>query len=255
MDLKTVENALRVLEHFFRDTAPVSALELAEEVGVSKSAMSRLLSALKKHEFLELDNRIRRYRLGPAAARMARAVHRSMSGGVVSVAAPYLDELRDMIGETVILEVRSGNRFYHAYVADSVNPVSLKVELGDEVKPYAHVGSKAIAAFSKPEEIDQWLHQEMERISPQTIIDPEQLQEIYAEIRRTGVAYDFGEYVEEVNAIGAPVFNHENEAVAGVVVVLVTEQGKQDREQRYIPYLKDTANRISVQLHSSRRLE
>lgn len=184
---------------------------------------------------------------------MARAVYRSLDGTVVPVAISHANLLRDSVGETVHLEVLSGNNIYLAYVALTRNPISLNIEIGDQVMPHAHAGSKAIVAFSPPDVIEHWVSQNLTRYTPSTVIDPDLLRDTYKNIRKTGVAYDFGEYFEEVNAIGVPIFNHENKPVAGLLIVAPSYRVKK-WEQRYITLLKNTANEISSRLHSSRKI-
>ncbi len=254
MELKTIEKALLVFKCFSQGDASLGTTELAKQQGTNKATMSRVFATLKKHDFVEQEPRTRRYRIGPAMVELARAVYRHLEGTVVSEASAYADALRDKVTERVHLEVLSGNNIYLAYVADTPKPISLKIEVGDPVMPHAHAGSKAIIAFSQPDVIDFWLKKDLSPYTAKTVTDPGALREIYAQIRETGVAYDFGEYIEEVNAIGAPVFNHQDIPVAGLLIVVPAYRMGKKWNQRYVTQLKEAANAISGRLHSSRRL-
>jgi IclR family KDG regulon transcriptional repressor len=254
MELKTIEKALLVFKCFAEWNSSLSTTELAKKLGTNKAAMSRVLSTLKKHEFLEQDPSTRRYRLGPAMAQMARAVSRNMNGEVVTVAKPIVDKLRDEVGETVHIEVLSGNNIYLAYIARSPNPVSLTIEVGDQVKPHAHAGAKAIVAFSDPPEIERWLARDLLRLNRNTVTDPDKLRQLYEEIRQTGVAYDWEEYLNEINAIGAPIFNHSDKPVAAIIIVVPSYRMGKKWDSRLIALLKEAANKISKGLHSSRSI-
>lgn len=254
MELKTIEKALLVFKCFARENSSLSTTELAKMLDTNKATMSRVLSTLKKHDFLEQDPVTRRYRLGPAMAQMARAVNRTMNGEVVAAAKPFVDRLRDEVGETVHIEVVSGNNIYLAYAAVTPNPVSLTIEVGDQVMPHAHAGAKAIVAFSEPDEIERWLTRDFFPFTENTVTDPDRLREIYREIRRTGVAYDWEEYLHEIYAVAAPVFNHANIPLAAVLIVVPSYRMEKEWDGRFIAALKDTANRISRRLHSSRTI-
>ncbi len=254
MDLKTIEKALMVFKCFAQGETSVGTTEMAERLQTNKATMSRVLSTLKNHNFLEQDVRSRRYKLGPGMVELARAVYRNLDGIVTTVATPFANKLRDTVGETVHLEVLSGNNIYLSYVAVTPNPISLKIEIGDQVMPHAHAGAKAIVAFSQPDVIEHWLSQKFVRYTKNTIMDQDKLRELYAEIRNTGVAYDFGEYIEEVNAIGAPIFNQENNPVAGLLIIVPLYRMRKKWNKSYIEYLKNAANEISSQLHSSRKI-
>jgi DNA-binding IclR family transcriptional regulator len=203
---------------------------------------------------LEQDPRTRRYRLGSATVEMAKAVNRTLSGTVVEAAAPFADALRDQVGETVNIEVVSGNNIYLAYLADTPNPISLTIQVGDQVMPHAHAGAKAIVAFSTPEVIENWLTRNLAPLTENTVTDPDKLRKIYEEIRETGIAFDSGEYLKEVYAIGAPIFNHANNPVAAVIIVVPSYRMGKNWNRRFILELKKTANAISSRLHSTRKI-
>jgi IclR family acetate operon transcriptional repressor len=253
--LKTIEKALMVFKCFAQAESSLGTTELANRLNTNVPTMSRVLSTLKRHGFLEQDPTTRRYRLGPAMVEMAQAVYRSLDGAVTHVAAPFANALRDQVGERVHLEVLSGNNIYLAYVAETPKPISLNIGAGDQVMPHAHAGAKAIIAFSPPDVMDYWLAQDLPQYTKNTVTDPDELRKIYREIRETGIAYDFGGYIEEVNAIGAPIFDHKNNPVAGLIIVVPSYRMRKKWNRTYLTALKNAANDISSQLHSSRRVE
>jgi DNA-binding IclR family transcriptional regulator len=254
MELKTIEKALMVFKCFMQGETSLGTTELAGRLGTNKATMSRVLTTLKKHDFLEQEPRTRRYRLGPAMVELARAVYRSLETTEVTEATPFADALRDEVAERVHLEVISGSNIYLAYIAETPKPISLKIGIGDQVMPHAHAGSKAIVAFSQPDVIEYWLGKDLIPYTDKTVTDPEKLRDTYSQIRETGIAYDFGEYIEEVNAVGAPVFNHQDVPVAGLLIVVPTYRMGKKWNRRFIAQLRKSANAISARLHSSRRI-
>ncbi len=246
--------ATMVFKCFAEGDVALSADVLATRLDTNKATIGRVLTTLNKNGFLEQDPKTREYRFGPAMVEMARSVFKSLEGAVTSLAAPFAVSLRDKISERIHIEVMSGNNCYLAYLADSKEPIGLKIEIGDKVMPHAHAGAKAVIAFSQPDVIDYWLGQELTAYTKNTETDPDLLRKRFAEIRETGVAYDFGEYIEEVRAIGAPIFNHKNEPVAAVVIVVPSYRLGDEWSAEYITQLKETANAISEQLHSTRKI-
>ena len=68
------------------------------------------------------------------------------------------------------------------------------------------------------------------------------------EIKETGIAFDKGEIDKDIHTIAAPVFNHDNNPVAAVVVgIPVTRLACRD-ESSMVDLLKDTAKNISLGL-------
>jgi DNA-binding IclR family transcriptional regulator len=254
MQLKTIEKALMVFKCFAQSDTTLGTTELANKLNTNTTTMSRVLTTLKKHEFLEKDQNSGRYRFGPAMVEIARAVFRTLDGAVTTEATPFIDTLRDKVEERVHLEIISGNNIYLAYLAETPKPISLKIGVGDQVMPHAHAGAKAIVAFSQPDVIDSWLSRDLIHYTNKTISDPARIRKMYEEIRKNGIAYDFGEYIEEINAIGAPIFNHLDIPVAAVIIVVPTYRMKKNWPPEFITMLKTTANTISSRLQSSRTI-
>lgn len=246
--------ATMVFKCFAEGDVSLGTTELATRLDTNKATMGRVLTTLNKNGFLEQDPQTRNYRFGPAMVEMARAVYRSLHGTVTAVAAPLVIALKNKVGERIHLEVISGNHIYLSYVADTSEPIGLKIDVGDQVMAHAHAGAKAITAFSQPDVMAYWLAQDLIPYTKNSVTDPAELRKIYAEIRETGIAYDFGEYLEEVNAIGAPIFNHQNVPVAAIIIVVPSYRMKREWSNKFITELKKAANTISSQLHSSRQI-
>lgn len=97
--LGTVHNAAILLQLMSEGPAHQQLTELAEQSGMSLATVHRLLRSLTAAGLAEQDPRSSRYGLGPALVRLAEdylARH-----PVLTVAMPYLVELRDATGATV----------------------------------------------------------------------------------------------------------------------------------------------------------
>ena len=95
----------------------IGTVELSEKLGYHKSTVSRLLHVLEKCWFLWQHPKTRNYHLGESAAEIGRTVIQSLGGHLITIAQPYIDDLRDSVGETVGLEVMSGKSTIMAYSA------------------------------------------------------------------------------------------------------------------------------------------
>ncbi len=73
--MQSVDRALLILE-ILADAGQAGVTEIADELGVHKSTVSRLIAVLEARGFVEQVSERGKYRLGFAVARLAR------SGGV-----------------------------------------------------------------------------------------------------------------------------------------------------------------------------
>ncbi|MBW1804178.1 MAG: IclR family transcriptional regulator [Deltaproteobacteria bacterium] len=251
MGVSSAEKVLTVLKAFSSNDREMGNLELSEKLGLPKSTANRLLHILESSEFVQQNPVTKRYMLGRAAADIGRAVNRYISSQLVRIAQPYLDRLRDAAGETVGLEMMSGKKTTLVYEAKGPNPVSVSFAVGDRLPLHVAAGGKAMLAFFPPERVDRIIKGKLTRYTPKTITRAITLKKQLQEIRSSGVAFDYQELDMDVHAIGAPVFSHEKNPVAGVVVAAPAFRMNVEFESKVIPLLKETAKNISARLFYS----
>jgi IclR family KDG regulon transcriptional repressor len=103
-------------------------------------------------------------------------------------------------------------------------------------------------AFSGSKIIDSLLDKKMQSFTPHTITDKETVKRQLKKIKRLGVAFCREEMAVGVNAIGVPIFDHANRAVAAVVIAGLAPRIKLDMESPVVVALRKTAREISAQL-------
>lgn len=255
MEHNSIEKALLVLANFENGNQPIGTVELANRLGLNKTTVSRIVNMLKRHDFLEQNPRTRQYALGPKIATLGKAIIQSLEGQISIIAQSYCDRLRDQVTETVHLEVLSGNQFYLSYAVRGPNPVSVAIDVGDRVYCNVHAGAKAIAAFSYPEIVDTLLNIRLPVYTPNSVTDKMKLHDLYGEIREQGYSIDDGEYDVNIYAIGAPIFDHNNQAVAAVVIVAPYMRKRELEKDHVIGLLKETATLITSRLHGTKNYQ
>ena len=109
--------------------------------------------------------------------------------------------------------------------------------------------AKAILAFSPPETIKTLLGIKLHPFTRHTMTDKLKLRRQLKEIKAQGIAYDHEEIDEGTSAIGAPIFNHEEIPVAGVVVAGPSQRISGAAGSEMVAELRHTAKKISAQLY------
>ena len=186
--------------------------------------------------------------LGPSTFELGKTIFRSFNGELLNIAIPYLVDLREEVGETVVFETMSGKHPVVTYIAQGKRSLSVKPNIGDRVPIHVSPGAKTMLAFSDPKSVSRLLGKKMERLTPLTITDRETLKFQLKKIRQLKVAFCREEMVVGVNTIGVPIFNHENKAVAAVVIAGLASRIKCDPKSPMVVALKKTARDISAQL-------
>lgn len=216
--MSSTEKALKIMMAFTPHNHPMGTLELSHKLGIHKSTVSRLLNLLADNGFLQKDSETKKYVLGRAAAEIGNAVHRSLNNEIVTIAQPYLNELCETVSESVALEVVSGSNVVLAYHSEGRRHIRFSFQLGEQVPIHVAAGAKTILAYSPADFVDQCLKRPFHRFTDNTIVSKKTYRALLEHVRKTGIAYDYGERYEDTNAIAAPILNHEGIAIAAVVI-------------------------------------
>ena len=121
----SIEKALKILLAFTPSNQGMGTIEISQKLGFHKATVSRILLILTKLGFLQRDKQTKKFRLGQAVITLGLAVSQSLNNNLVHIAKPYIDRLRDLVKETVILEVLSEGTTLVANIAEGPRMVRL----------------------------------------------------------------------------------------------------------------------------------
>lgn len=242
----TVERAADILLLFAgSQKTKLGVTEIANSLGISKTAVHRILSSLKNKGIVELDPASHRYGLGPVMTSLGLLYLNRLD--VRKAAGKELSILSQRTNETATLSVRSGHtRLY----IDQITPdreVLMSVQIGVPHPLHAGASSKAFLAFLPQEEIDRYLIHPLKKITPLTITDVEVLREELALIRSRGWSKSENERQEGAGSVAAPVLNRFNEPVAVISVCGPAGRIVQETDT-CVEALLETTSRISVRM-------
>ncbi|MEU4317840.1 IclR family transcriptional regulator [Nocardia fluminea] len=245
--IAAVERAMDVLLLFGRTGRPdLGVTEIANELGLTKAAVHRILTALRNRDLITVEPATRRYALGHAAIALGRAYLARTDLRVM--AAPELRRLAAATGETATLSIRRGDT--RMYVDQVVPDQELRMEVALGVPYPLHAGSssRAILAFLRPEEIDEYLDRhELTPFTDATITTPRALRAELADTRVRGYAISRGERQIGAASVAAPVLDHD-----GGVVAAISACGPLPRFEPHmldsVPLLQKAAGAVSAQL-------
>ena len=217
--IATVERAADVLLHLAADPrADHGITEVAEAMGLSKSAVHRVLSSLRRGGLVELDEQTRRYSLGVGALRLGLSYLDRID--VRRLARPVLEDLSERSGETATLSVLLGDRD-RIYV-DQVTPereVIMSVSLGEPYPLHAGASSRVFLAFLPDAHRERYLARvRWPPCAASTIVDGAGLREELLQVRSQGWARSAGERQDGAASVAAPVLRHDGTPAAVVSV-------------------------------------
>ena len=199
-ELLTVSRALRVLRAFTEDRPTRGVTELADELGLDKSQVQRMLATLAGQGFTVVDPATRRYTLGPALVQLGRQAEGSP--GLRHQLEPFLEELAATAGESVVVCVPDGFRYRTIAACDGPGMLRYATALGRSYP--GHLGSTGhtIFAFHPTASASDLLGADGHKPDPHAVAV---LTHRHQQVRQHGYAISEGEFDARVMAISAPI--------------------------------------------------
>jgi DNA-binding IclR family transcriptional regulator len=190
--------------------------QIAEQVGMHKSTVHRLLATLEKKRFVQRDPVIGSYRLG---IRLLQMAYLTLEGNDLrQLSLPFLRHLGEQYQETVHLSVLDEPDVIFLAVIESPQRVKLAAAIGQRLPAFTTASGKAILAFMPHETVQHILGHGMPPYTRRTLRLSEEFFEGLRRVREMGFALDEQELEEGINAVAAPVLDLSNQPIASVAV-------------------------------------
>lgn len=191
--------------------------QLAAALGIPKARVHRHLTALRKDSYVTQSEKTSRYRIGWRLFLLGQKLVKSFD--VVALAKPVMQELRDLVGHTIVITTYNDK---HVVVLDLVRgrtPLEIFLRPGTEYMLHASAQGKVILAFGDQQNTANALGRPLEGCTPRTIVDAGVLRKELEEIRQKGWAEAPEELFMGVNALAAPLFHNGNQLFGSLAIV------------------------------------
>ncbi|NJD59464.1 MAG: IclR family transcriptional regulator [Anaerolineae bacterium] len=159
--VRAVERALDILLCFRTDRSSLSLTEIAEQVGMNKSTIHRLLATLESKHFIIRDKATGMYQLGYLFVELASIILQDLD--LRQLAKPYLQQLSDRSGETVDLAILSDGHVVYLQVIESTQRVKIAAAVGERLPATCTATGKAFLAYLPESQVRQILDQDSTR--------------------------------------------------------------------------------------------
>jgi IclR family pca regulon transcriptional regulator len=248
---QSLERGLAILCCFDPEHPVLGIVDLAQELGMSRSTTHRYVTTLAALGYLE-QGPGRKYRLGLRVTGLGLS---TMSGtGLSEHARSDLEDLCRRSGFTVSLAVLDGPEILLLErlrgARRVLHPADPGIAVGSRLPAHCTAAGKLLLAYL-PEQVQRELLDELqlEKHGPHTVKSKSALRRELAQIREDGLAVDDEELAAGLYAIAAPLRSDTGEVVAAASL---TAHGKtiplEDLIDALGPHLISTADRISARL-------
>lgn len=189
---------------------------MAEQVDLPKSTVARLLSALETEGAVTQDEMGGEYRLGDGLLDIAGAAQPGRN--LVATVRPFLLELSEEIGEAAGLGIMQERNIYYLDHAEPEADVMVRDWTGEVLPMHSVPSGMAILAHLPDDELEAYLAEPAEAVTPNTLVDPDAIRERLDAVRNLGYAWGYEEGVDGINSLAAPIIGSDGEVIAAVHV-------------------------------------
>jgi len=249
--VQSLGRAFAILEEVARHREGIGLADLSKLVGLHNSTTFHLAKTMVSLGYVRQEKETKRYRVGRPLFALAASALDEIE--MVSLATPVLEDLSRETGESCHFAVRMGDAV--VVIARSSGPGAFQLTDRIGVVRPAHCTAlgKVILASLRPDQLVRFLERvDLKPSTNKSITEIAALQREVAEIRRTVLAFDDGEFNPEVRCVAVPVKDFTGQIMGALgisgPVWRLSNQALQSRAR----IVQAAANRLSAAFGAKR---
>ncbi len=212
-----INKACNLLQLFNSQQIDISIAEIAAQAQLNPSTAYRIVQALVRQGILIQDPETGKYRLGYQLIKLGELA--KLSNDLIRIAAPHVESLAKIWGETTILDSMIRDfEVVSIFAIPSSYRLGISVNHNNPLPAHCLASGKLLLASLPQQQLNEYLQHNFARFTPQTITDASLLQKSLENVRQTGYATSLGEHEVGFNAVGAPVRNSSGNVIAALSV-------------------------------------
>lgn len=215
--LSSVKNTLRILNCFSVEEPEKRVTDLATELGLGKSTISRMLSTLADEGYVKKDPETQKYRLGLRILTLSSVIISDLE--VNREARPVLKALVKETSEASHIALLEETDVVYVEQIECPHPVRILSYIGRRNPVHCTSSGKVLMAFQKEEKIRILLNGELTKYTNHTITDPDKLMRQLKEIKQKEFCMSVNEYMDGVISFAAPIRNYTGKVIAAVSLI------------------------------------
>lgn len=245
--IQSVERAFAILEAVASSRDGISLMDISKSVGLHNSTAFHLLKTMVKLGYVAHPSDSKRYLIGSRLFALAAGALDEST--LLALCTPVLESLTVETGEAAHFAIRSGRDA--VVIAKTPGPglMQMAVRTGSARPVHATALGKVLLGDMNDADLREFLQGiELVRLTPATIVDREALLQEILRARAQGVAYDDGEFNEEVRCVAVPVRDFAGRGVGAIGISAPTWRVSQAQLERKASEVRKAAATLSAQL-------
>lgn len=244
--MKSLDQALSILEQFSEDTPELGLTELATVMGYDKAKTRRYLLGLIKKGLVEQDKSTKGYRLGPAILRLAKIKEETFP--IEATVSPFIQGIVTEFEETAHLSLITGDTLSNIYIIESPKAHRVTMKKGEIIPLHATASGLAYLAALPGQEVESRLPKKLPGITGHTITSKKTLFAELEKIRSAGVARCDSSYEEGVKSLAVAILSPAHDPLGTIAIAAPAARVSASDENKMAEALKKVAKAIGNKL-------
>jgi DNA-binding IclR family transcriptional regulator len=245
--MKALATTLRILSLFATNRSRWGVSEIANELGLGKSVVSKNLASLRAAEFLERDEKTRLY--SPGIRSFALGAQYLNNSLLVREAGSVLRRLADETKQTSTLCTLHGLDVLHLASVEGADFLDVGWRVGTWLPFHATAVGKVLFAFAEADLLERAVAlRGLESFTATTICDAEQFSRQLVEVRNSGYSETFEETMVGLAAQAVPVVGADGGVIAALGLIFPSREVDRETSRRFLKAAQDGARAISLRM-------
>ena len=212
-----IDRAFSVLECFAQQKKPLRLADVVSDLDLPKQTVHRIFKQLEELGLIERDIHPEQFHLGPRMRKLGISTIVSLNQSISTRVS--LEKLGKSFGETVNIGVLEKGEVIYIDRVECDWPLRVQLSPGSRVKSHCTAIGKLLLAYL-PEEIKEETvrNMKLEKFTDKTITNPDNLFIELDKIKSQGFAENIGEDIVGLVALAVPIFDKNNNVIAGLAV-------------------------------------
>jgi IclR family transcriptional regulator, pca regulon regulatory protein len=241
--LQSLERGLAVLQVFSAERSALTLSDVARLAGITRATARRILLTLEKLGHVRSDGRL--FSLTPRVLTLGWAYLSSLN--IWEVAQPLMQELSEKTGESCSIATLDLPEVVNVAHVATRRIVNVALGVGLRLPVHATCMGRVLLAGLPERSFEAYLAgAELERLTPQTIVDRALLARAVQTTREQGWTLSDQELEVGLRSVAAPIFGADGTTVAAMNVFGATSRVSSDElREEFLPALLETAAGVS----------
>jgi DNA-binding IclR family transcriptional regulator len=242
--VQSLGRAFSILEEVARHREGIGLAELSKRVGLHNSTTFHLAKTMVSLGYVRQEKDTKKYRVGRPLFALAASALDEIE--MVNVATPILEDLSRETGESSHFAVRMGDAVVVIARISGPGAFQLTDRVGVVRPAHCTALGKIILASLRPDQLERYLERvELKPSTEKSITAIPVLLRQIAEIRRSGIAFDDGEFNAEVRCVAVPVKDFTGQDIGAVGISGPIWRLSNQALQARAKIVQTAANRLS----------